>query len=519
MPFVKKSKNKRNKTEALVELHGVSLVGTQYNNFVKKRKHNQSQKNTNVSGDKPQRDLRVRADRIHCVFKLVQGRVSGMSDKRIFRVGLLGFGIVGTGTAKVLLETKPPLIDRTGLDIRLHAIADLDPHRPRPVDVGRARLTTDADSVAVDPEVDIVVEVIGGIEPARSLILKALAAGKSVVTANKKLLARHGRELFEAARRHNTCIGFEAAVCGGVPVIGAVRDGLVGNRVENFYGILNGTTNYILTRMFEEGLDYRAALAEAQAKGFAETDPTDDVAGIDAAHKLTLLANLAFHTLFDFQEVYVEGIADLCAEDIRFARDLGYVVKLLGVAKRRTPGADPDEAPGGVELRVHPTLLPRDHPLAGVREENNAVLIRGDAVGEVMFYGKGAGMMPTGSAIISDIVDAARGAARPTFNLLQFFQNPRADLPVLPIGKTLCRWYARFNVADEPGVLGQIAMTLGRHKVSIASILQHEPTTRDGVPIVILTHPTLEERFRAAKHEIESYSFMRGTGRALRIEG
>ena len=438
---------------------------------------------------------------------------------RTFQVGLLGLGTVGTGTARILLDTRRPLIDRTGVDIRLHTIADLDLDRPRSVDVSSARMTTDAEAVAVDPEIDIVVETMGGLEPARSIVLKALEHGKAVVTANKAMLAHHGRELFLVAREHNTSIGFEASVCGGVPLIGAMREGMVANRIESIRGILNGTTNYILTRMDEDGASYEAALKEAQDRGFAEADPSMDVDGYDAAHKLTLLANLSFHTLIEFEHVHVEGIRNLADADVRWAGELGYVVKLLGIAKSRSAEDHSDGSPhseGGVELRVHPAMLPQGHPLASVREENNAVLVRGDATGEVLFYGKGAGMMPTASAIVADIVGAARGSALPSFENLQFLNN--SHVPVVPIDRTRCRWYVRFNVADQPGVLARIAQALAAHQVSIASCVQKEPQRHDSVPLVIVTHPTVEERFRAAKKEIETFPFLFGAGQALRIE-
>jgi homoserine dehydrogenase len=369
-----------------------------------------------------------------------------------------------------------------------------------------------------DPEVDIVVEVIGGIEPARTFILEAIKHGKAVVTANKKLLAEHGRELFEAALKHHTSIGFEASVCGGVPVIGAIRDGLVANRIETIHGILNGTTNYILTRMVEDRVAYAEALKEAQQKGYAEADPTLDVKGIDAAHKLVLLCNLGFHSVFNLKEVHIEGIDGIALEDVRYAGELGYGIKLLAIAKRRAPGKDAKAESAGLEMRVHPALVPFSHPLASVRDVNNAVLVRGDAVGDVMFYGRGAGMMPTGSAIVADILDAARGSAAQTFTKLQFFQNPRADLPAIPIAKTRSRYYLRFNVEDRPGVIGRIATALGAHGVSLASLIQKEPHATDAVPIVMLTHQTVEERVRAALKEIAELEFLRQKSACYRVE-
>ena len=435
-----------------------------------------------------------------------------------FKLGMIGLGTVGAGVAKILSESRPPLVDKTGLDIRLHKVAVRDLKKSRALALDPSLLTTDAMSVATDPEIDILVELIGGIEPARTLLLAALKSGKSVVTANKALLATHGRELFEAALAANTSIGFEASVCGGVPVIDAIRDGMVANRIESIHAILNGTTNYILTRMIQNGATYAQALGEAQSKGYAEADPSTDVKGIDAGHKLTLLANLAFHSVFDFAEAHIEGIDNVNLDDVRFAAEMGYTLKLLGIAKRRIPGADPEDLPGGLELRVHPTLIPLTHPLANVRDVFNAVLVRGDATGEVMLYGRGAGMMPTASAVVADIVDAARGSARQTFTKLQFFQNPRADLPVIPMHKTRSRYYVRFRVADQPGAMGRIASLLGERGVSIASVIQKEPHEGGDVPIVMLTHNTIEERFFGALEEIERQPFVKKPTCFFRVE-
>jgi len=442
----------------------------------------------------------------------------GNSSSKIFRVGVLGCGTVGSGVVKILQESRPPLKDKTGLDIRLHKVAETDEKKVRAVQLDPALWSRDAQAVISDPDIDILVEVIGGIEPARGFILAALKTGKAVVTANKALLARHGQELFEAALAAKSSIGFEASVCGGVPVIGAIRDGLVANRIESILGILNGTTNYILTRMIQSGVSYQQALAEAQSKGYAESDPTLDVKGIDAAHKIVLLSDLAYHSMFAFEDAYTEGIDGINIDDVRFAAELGYTLKLLAIAKRRPPGADPEDLPGGLELRVHPTLIPHSHPLANVRDVFNAVLVRGDATGEVMFYGRGAGMMPTASAIVADIADAARGSARQTFTKLQFFQNPRADLPVIPIQKTRSRYYVHFNVLDRPGVMGKIATVLGEHSVSIASVIQKEPQEGGDVPVVMLTHNTIEERFVAALKQIESMPWVRQRSCFFRVE-
>jgi homoserine dehydrogenase len=440
------------------------------------------------------------------------------SSKKIFRVGMLGFGTVGSGVAQILSESRPPLKDKTGLDVRLHRVAVRDLKKARAAAADPAIFTTDPMSVVKDPEVDILVEVIGNIEPARTLLLEALKSGKSVVTANKALLATHGKELFETALGHRTSIGFEASVCGGVPVIDAIRDGLVANRIDSIHGIVKGKTNYILTRMIQRGAPYAQALYEAQSKGYEEADPSTDVLGIDAAHKLVLLSNLAFHSMFDLAEAHIEGIDKVSIDDVRFAAELGYTLKLLAIAKRRRPGADPDEIPGGLELRVHPTLIPNAHPLASVRDVYNAVLVRGDATGEVMLYGRGAGMMPTASAVVSDIVDAARGSARQAFTKLQFFQNPRADLPVIPVSKIRSRYYVRFRVADQPGAMGRIATVLGAHGVSIASVIQKEPQEGGDVPVVMLTHNTIEERFTSALCEIELLPYVKRPTCFFRVE-
>lgn len=440
--------------------------------------------------------------------------MSGQEKGQTLGIGLLGFGTVGCGVVKILLESKPSLSEKTGLEVRLRKIADVDLKRPRPVLVDASLLTTDALSVVRDPEVGLVVETIGGLEPARSLILEALALGKPVVTANKALLATHGRELFKAALENGASIGFEASVCSGVPVIMGLRDGLVANRIESVVGILNGTTNYLLTRMVEQEASYETALREAQARGYAEADPSADVDGWDAAHKLVLLADLGFHSVFNLKDVQVEGLRGLALEDVRFAVQMGYAIKLLAIAKR----ADAGGGKQGLELRVHPALIPQAHPLAGVRDVFNAVLVKGDAVGEVMFYGRGAGMLTAASAIVADILDSARGSARRTFTKLQFFQNPRRDLPVIPMGKVRSRYYARFEAADRPGVLGKLTTILGGHEVSIASVIQQEPSTPESVPVVILTHQTVEEQFRAALAEISRLNVVRQPPAFLRVE-
>ncbi len=440
------------------------------------------------------------------------------APKKRLAIGMLGFGTVGMGVAKIIHESQPPLKDKTGIDIHFKRIAVRDLNKQRAVSVDKDLITDDAQSIVQDPDVNIVVEVMGGIEPARTLILEALKNGKAVVTANKALMATHGKELFEAALAGHSSIGFEASVCAGVPVIGAIRDGLVANRVETIHGILNGTTNYILMRMVEEKAPYAQALKEAQEKGYAEADPTMDVDGTDAAHKIVLLADLAFHSTFNFDEVHVSGIENIADEDVVYAAEMGYCLKLLAIAKRRTPGADPEDYPGGLELRVHPALLPFNHPLANVRGVNNAVLVRGDATGEVMLYGRGAGMLPTASAIVADVMDAARGSAQQTFTKLQFFQNPRADLTVIPQGKIRSRYYVRFTVEDRPGAMGKVATVLGEFGLSIASVIQKERHASGLTHIVMLTHLAIEERFQEALAAIEQLSFIRKPSAFYRVE-
>ncbi len=425
-------------------------------------------------------------------------------------VGIIGFGTVGGGAAAILAESDPPLSDKIGIDIRLKRIAEKNKGLWRPVG-GRLDIFAErAEDVTDDPEIDIVVEVIGGIEPARSLILRALDRGKAVVTANKALLAARGAELFRKAMEKGTSIGFEASVAGGVPVIGAMRDGLIANRIEAIVAILNGTSNYVLTRMVEGGIPFSEALAEAQAQGYAERNPANDIEGADTAHKLVLLACLAFHSLVDLKDVPTEGISKLAAEDIRYAGEMGYGVKLLAIARRR---------PNGLELRVHPALVPKGHPLYSVRDVFNGVLVFGDATGPVLFCGRGAGRMPTGSAVVADIVDAARGTARQAFSKMAFLHTgPGAAPPVIPLDDIRTRYFVRFTVQDKPGVLGAIARVLGEKDVSIASVIQKEPVAGGGVPIVMMTHSAIEKNFRTAMEEIGRFPFCVRPPAFLRVE-
>jgi homoserine dehydrogenase len=431
------------------------------------------------------------------------------------RVGLVGVGTVGGGVAELLLDDAARLRERTGgIELKLVAIAERDEGRMAPFRKAGVACHADAAELIARPDVDVVVELIGGTGAAKRVILGALRAGKSVVTANKHLLAEAATEIVREAREHNAALGFSASVCGGVPVLLALRTGLVANQIESVIGIVNGTCNYILTRMTASGTTYRDALGEAQDKGYAEADPTLDVEGHDSAHKLAILASLAFRTPVDLSAVSCEGIAALESVDLRYADELGYVVKLLAIGKRTTNGG------AHIELRVHPTLLPKDHPLAAVNGVFNAVEVTGHAVGRVMLFGRGAGRWPTASNVVADLVEIARGSAAQAGDPLAFWTDERR-LAVAPAGETRSRFYVRFTVKDEYGVLGHIAKVLGEHRVSIASVMQkepHEPALDASVPIVVLTHEAREADFRAALATIDQHDYATQRSVFLRIE-
>ncbi|MBN2370765.1 MAG: homoserine dehydrogenase [Vicinamibacteria bacterium] len=430
------------------------------------------------------------------------------------RVGLLGVGTVGGGVAELLLGEGAALKERTGgIGIRLVAAADIEPKRLASLSAAGVEVSKDAMRVVSRDDVDVVVELIGGADTAKALILEALRRRRSVVTANKHLLAEHGEEIVRAARGAGAALGFSAAVCGGVPVLLALRTGLVANKIASIVGIVNGTCNYILTRMSLGGTTYAAALAEAQAQGYAEANPALDVDGHDSAHKLTILAALAFRTPVALSSVLSEGISGLDVLDLRYAQDLGYVVKLVAIGKR---AGDRD----ALDLRVHPTLLPKEHPLAAVSGVFNAVEITGHAVGRVMLFGRGAGKEPTSSNIVADLVEIARGSAARATDQLAFWID-RPPMPILPPGEASTRFYVRFTVRDEYGVLGSMARILGEHRVSIASVIQKEPHEGDatnGVPIVVLTHAARAADFRAALDEIDACEFSIRRAVFLRIE-
>jgi homoserine dehydrogenase len=415
------------------------------------------------------------------------------------KVGLLGFGTVGRGTYAVLQRNQEEIRRRAGRGIEVAAVAVRDVKKAREAIGPALPITSNPHDVVRHPDVDIVVELIGGCEPARTLVLEAIERGKHVVTANKALLALHGNEIFAAASRKGVMVAFEAAVAGGIPIIKALREGLTANRIEWIAGIINGTSNFILSEMRAKGLPFDAVLAQAQRLGYAEADPTFDIEGIDAAHKLTILAAIAFGVPINFAAAYTEGISKLAAEDIRYAEQLGYRVKLLGITKRTRDG---------VELRVHPTLVPAQRLLASVEGAMNAVLVKGDAVGVTLYYGKGAGAEPTASAVVADLVDVTRmHTADPENRVphLAFQAVHLADLPWLGIEDTVTSYYFRMRVADQPGVLADIARILADQRISIDALFQREPSEGERqTDIIMLTHEAVERDVNAAIARIEA---------------
>jgi homoserine dehydrogenase len=419
------------------------------------------------------------------------------------RVGLLGIGTVGSGTFRVLRRNQAEIRRRAGRGIEITMVADLDTARARAVVGAGAQVLADARAVVEHPDVDIVVELIGGCGIARTLVLAAIAQGKHVVTANKALLAVHGAEIFAAAHERGVMVAFEAAVAGGIPIIKALREGLSANRIEWVAGIINGTTNFILSEMRAKALDFDTVLAQAQQLGYAEADPSFDIEGTDAAHKATILCAIAFGVPVQFERAHVEGITRLQAADIRYAEQLGYRIKLLGIARRR---ADV----GGIELRVHPTLVPATRLIASVEGAMNAVLVQGDAVGSTLYYGKGAGSEPTASAVIADLVDVTRlHTADPDHRVphLAFQPGAMAATPILPIEQVVTAYYLRLTVADQAGVLAQLTGILAGHDISIDALLQrphHDAEVEHQTDVIILTHDTVEGRMRAAIAQMQA---------------
>ena len=424
------------------------------------------------------------------------------------QVGLLGIGTVGAGTFAVLTRNQAEIRRRAGRGIQIEMVADLDTARAKSIVGDRVAVVADARAVIANPAIDIVVELIGGTGIARSLVLEAIAQGKHVVTANKALLAVHGNEIFAAARERGVMVAFEAAVAGGIPIIKALREGLTANRIEWVAGIINGTTNFILSEMRAKSLDFAVVLKEAQRLGYAETDPTFDIEGIDAAHKLTIMSAIAFGVPVQFDKAYVEGIAKLQAADIRYAEQLGYRIKLLGITKRRDGSGTGPGGAGGIELRVHPTLVPSKRLIANVEGAMNAVMVQGDAVGTTLYYGKGAGAEPTASAVVADLVDITRLAtADPDHRVphLAFQPDAMADTPILAIEQVVTAFYLRLVVADEAGVLSKITTILADNGISIDAVLQRESAEGERqTDLIILTHDTVEGRMRQALAQMQA---------------
>ncbi|BAL25255.1 homoserine dehydrogenase [Azoarcus sp. KH32C] len=433
---------------------------------------------------------------------------------KAINVGLLGIGTVGGGTFTVLKRNEEEITRRAGRPIRITTVADKNLELARRIAGEGVTLTDDAFSVVADPEIDIVVELIGGYGVARELVLKAIENGKHVVTANKALLAVHGNEIFAAAQKKGVMVAFEAAVAGGIPIIKALREGLSANRIQWLAGIINGTTNFILSEMRDKGLPFADVLKEAQALGYAEADPTFDIEGVDAAHKATIMSAIAFGVPMQFDAAYVEGITKLEAEDITYAEQLGYRIKLLGIAKMRD---------NGVELRVHPTLIPEKRLIANVEGAMNAVMVYGDAVGTTLYYGKGAGAEPTASAVIADLVDVTRlHTADPEHRVphLAFQPDQVRDLKVLPIEEVETSYYLRMRVDDKPGVLADITRILADSDISIEALLQKEAAEgASQTDIIMLTHSTLEKNANAAIASIEALPVVAGKIVRLRMEG
>ncbi|HKJ84364.1 MAG TPA: homoserine dehydrogenase [Mariprofundaceae bacterium] len=432
-----------------------------------------------------------------------------MSD---VRVGLIGFGTIGTGVVRSFVENRDALNQRLGRTVRLARICDRDIVRGRGVDVSGIDLTTDIEDVLSADDIDIVIELIGGYEPARSFVIRAIENGKHVVTANKALIAKYGEELFALAEQRGVALAFEAAVGGGIPCLKALREGLAANRIESVYGILNGTCNYILTSMERDGSTFDEVLQQAQELGYAEADPTFDIEGVDTAHKLSILSAMAFGTHIRFDDVYTEGVTSISAGDIESARELGYRIKLLGIAK-----------PHGerVEMRVHPCLVPLNAQLAQVWDSYNAVWIRGNFVEDTLYVGRGAGERPTASAVMADVLDIARGLPDCVTHLaapMAFPQAMRREAETLPVADVEGEYYLRLMVKDEPGVLAAVTEILAYHRISLEALIQKERHKTQAVPIVMTTHNTLEGNLRAAVARISELDSVEGEPLVLHIE-
>ncbi len=433
-----------------------------------------------------------------------------MAPGKSINVGIIGFGTVGTGTARILVENADIIRRRLGAPVVLRRISDLDIKRDRGISLKGVQLTTNAQDIIADPEIDIVVELIGGYKPAKEFILGAIRNKKHVVTANKALLAVHGEEIYAAADKSGVTLGYEASVAGGIPILAAVRSGLAANTIKSIYGIVNGTCNYILTLMTNAGRKFEEVLKEAQAMGYAEADPTFDIEGIDSAHKLAILAMLAYGTPVKFDDIYTEGISKITPLDIDFAKELGYKIKLLAITKM---------VDGEIEARVHPTMLAENYPIASVDGVFNALSVMGDAVGSTMFYGRGAGDMPTGSAVVSDIMEIGRDvlAGCTDRSPVTAFRE-RKPLAIRKMDAITSCYYLRFSALDKPGVLSRITGVLGRNNISISSMIQKGRKVDEAVPVVMMTHDAVERDVRKALDEIDKMDCVTGATVVIRVE-
>ena len=426
--------------------------------------------------------------------------------KQSINIGLLGIGTVGGGVVKVLTSNATNIEMKVGIPVRIKTILEKNQERANSLNTFGAKITTDINDILADTEIDIVIELIGGAKPALDFILRALNAGKHVITANKDVVAKYGRELFAAAEANRVDFMFEASVGGGIPIIRPLKQCLAANRITEVMGIVNGTTNYMLTKMTNEHMDFAAVLAEAQAKGYAEADPTADVGGLDAARKIAILASIAFNSRVTLDDVYVEGITGITIEDIDYARELGYTVKLLAIAKDNEQGID---------VRVHPAFIPNKHPLAAVSDVFNAIFVKGNAVGETMFYGRGAGAEPTASAIIGDVMDVSRNILNNVNG--RILCTCYEEKPLCPVGKTQSLYYIRLLVEDKPGVFAAIAGAFGAHQVSLNSVIQKRKVN-DLAEIVLITHMISHENISMAVHTLEGMPFITEVRNIIRVE-
>ncbi len=427
-------------------------------------------------------------------------------DNKEIKIGLLGCGTVGSGVYKILEGNADSISKKSGAKLVVNKILVKDKTEPLVVDVNKDLLTENFEDILNDSEIEIVVEVIGGVNPARDFVLRSLKSGRSVISANKELIAKHGEELLAAAEENEVDFYFEASVGGGIPIISPLKEDLAGNKITKVMGIVNGTTNYILTKMDQEGAEFDTVLKKAQELGYAEADPTSDIEGYDAAYKLAILASIAFESRVNIDDVYMEGITKITKEDITYARELGYKLKLLAIGKQNE----------GIELRVHPTFLPKEHPLAKVDDVFNAIFIEGDAIGEAMFYGPGAGQMPTGSAIVGDVIAAARNinyGAQGRIACTCFDQKEVKNREEVESS-----FYIRLDVIDKPGVLGEVTGLLGNNQVSIESVIQHGRSDNSTVPLVLVTHQIKEGNLQKALEKIKSLEDVKEIASLIRVE-